>query len=242
MNKDMEEWKDVPEYEGYYQVSNLGKVRSLDRTVTYSNGRRQFYKGRVMDGSVNKGYRQTALCIDGVGRNLKVSQIVAMAFLGHEPKGHTLVVDHINGDKLDDRVENLRIVTQRANATTCFRSNSESLSSEYIGVSRGKVTSKWQSQINHNGVRVYLGSYNTEIRAYSAYRLALSKIKDGSFNTDDYKHKLTSKYKGVCFHKASNKWLAYITINGKSKHIGLLKTELEAYHAYLKAEKEQIPA
>ena len=127
-------WKDIPNYEGYYQASNLGMVRSLDRTVITSNGQKKFCKGRVMNGSVNKGYNRTVLYIDGVGRYLKFSQIVAMTFLDHNPNGHKLVVDHINGDKSDDRVENLRIVTKRANTSTCFRSNRDSFTSGHAGV------------------------------------------------------------------------------------------------------------
>ena len=224
-------WKDIPNYEGCYQASNLGMVRSLDRIVTFSNGRKQFYKGKLIKGSVNKGYRRTTLNIEGVGRNFLFSRLVAMAFLGHEPDGHELVVDHINGDKSDDRLENLRIVTNRANRSTCFRSNEESFSSEYVGVSWSKRNSAWRSQIAHNGVVTGLGYYDTELEAYNAYQSALSKIEDGSFNPSDYKPKYTSKYKGVCFNKSSNKWQSRITINGKQTHIGYFKTELEAHQA-----------
>ena len=225
-------WKDVPDYEGYYQASNLGRVRSLDRTVEFSDGRKRFYRGRVIKGSVDKGYRRTTLNINGVGRYLKFSQIVAMAFLGHELNGHVLVVDHINGDKSDDRVKNLRIVTHRANSSTCFRSDRDSFTSEYVGVYWDKKTSKWASQIYHNGVVIVLGYYDTEIEAYNAYQSALSKINDGSFNHSDYRPIFTSEHKGVGFHKATNKWQARIIINGKRKHIGLFKTELEAHKAY----------
>lgn len=228
-------WEDIPNYEGYYQASSLGRVRSLDRTVIYKNGREQFYKGRITKGSVNNGYRQTKLRGDGIGRTFMFSQLVAMTFLGHEPNGHDLVVDHINGDKSDDRVENLRIVTHRANTSTCFRSDRGSFSSEYVGVNWSKKASKWLALIYHDGVHTHLGCYNTEIEASKAYQLALSKIKDGSFNHNDYKPKLTSEYKGVYFHKAANKWHAKITINGKRKYLGLFKTELEAHNAYQKA-------
>jgi len=231
-------WKDIPNYEGYYQASNIGRIRSLDRTVTFSNGYDRFYKGRIIEGTVNKGYRRATLCINGIGRNFKFSQLVAMAFLGHEPSGMDLVVDHINGEKSDDRVENLRIVTNRANSTTCFRSNKGSFSSEYVGVNWSKSKSKWQVGIQYKGVRVHLGYYDTEIEASNAYQLALSKIKDGSFNADDYKPKYTSKHKGVGFHKVSSKWVARITINGKSKHIGYFRTELEAHQAYQTKLKE----
>lgn len=238
MNKKEEIWKDIPNYEGYYQASSLGRVRSLDRWITYSNGQERFYKGGIMRGGTQAGYKFTTLKISGQGRAYKVSQLVAMAFLGHEPNGYSLVVDHINGDRSDDRVENLRIVTQRENSSTCFRSNEESFSSQYVGVHWNKEESKWRAQIVHNGVNTFLGYYDTEIEASKAYQLALSKIKDGSFNTDDYKPKWTSKYKGVCFKKANNKWVAQITINGKSKHIGYFSTEILAHEAYLKAEKE----
>jgi len=238
MYRTEEIWKDIPNYEGYYQASNLGRVRSLDRTVTYSDGRERFYKGKIIDGSVQKGYRQTTLRGDGIVRTLKFSQIIAMAFLGHEPNGHKLVVDHINGDKSDDRVENLRIVTQRANITTCFRSDRGSFSSGHVGVSWIERHSAWRSIIAHNGVAVRLGEYDTELEASNAYQSALSKIKDGSFNHSDYRPIFTSEHKGVGFHKATNKWQAHIRINGKQKHIGLFKTELEAHQAYLKAKKE----
>ena len=235
----MEEWKDIPNYEGYYQASNLGRVRSLDRNVLTTNGQERFYKGRVIKGSVSKGYRQTVLYINGVGRTFSFSQLVAMAFLGHEPNGYTLVVDHINGDRSDDRVGNLRIVSHRANTSTCFRSNRESFSSGYIGVSWIERDSVWGSQIAHNGVRTGLGYYDTEIEASNAYQLALSKIKDGSFNHSDYRPIFTSKYKGVSFCKRANKWMAQIMVNGKNKHLGYFKTELEAHQARLKAEEEQ---
>ncbi|HHX63157.1 MAG TPA: hypothetical protein GX707_20965 [Epulopiscium sp.] len=238
--KEVEIWKDIPEYEGCYQASNLGRIRSLDRIVVDSRGGERFYRGGVMNGSVNKGYRQTTLRINGIGRNFMFSQIIAMTFLGHKPDGHTLVVDHINGDRSDNRVSNLRIVTNRANTTICFRSNEESFSSEYAGVNWHENVSKWRSQIQHRGVKTHLGYYDTELEASNAYQSALSKIKDGSFSPSDYKPKCTSKYKGVYFNKSSNKWQAHIRINGKNKYLGLFKTELLAHNAYQNALKDII--
>ena len=237
--KEVEIWKDIPEYEGYYQASSLGRVRSLDRTVPYRNRYERFYKGRIKKVNVrNKGYKIYTLNINGVYRTFLGSQLVAMTFLGHKPDGHKLVVDHINGDKSDDRVENIRIVTQRSNTSSCFRSDKDSFSSEYAGVSWNENASKWGSRIYNNGMRTHLGYYDTEIEASKAYQLALSKIKDGSFNHNDYKPKFSSEYKGVSFHKASNKWRAEIMINGKNKYLGYFKTEIEAHQAYQNALKD----
>ncbi len=238
--KDKKEiWKDIPNFEGSYQVSNLGNLRSLDRTVPYRNRYERFYKGRIKKTTVsNKGYKQYTLNINGVYKTFQGSQLVAMTFLGHKPDGHKLVVDHINGNKSDDRVENIRIVTQRANTSTSFRSDRNSLSSAYVGVYWNENASKWGSRIYNNGMRTHLGYYDAEIEASKAYQLALSKIKDGSFNHNDYNPKWTSEYKGVSFHKASNKWRAEIRINGKNKYLGYFKTELEAHQAYQNALKD----
>lgn len=238
MSEKEEIWKDVPEYEGYYQASNLGRVRSLDRTVTYSNGRKAFYKGRLVDRGLNNGYKQATLTKDNVGRTYNFSLLVAMAFLDHKPNGHTLVVDHINGDRSDDRVENLRIVTNRANISTCFRTNEDFFSSEYAGVSWNEVCSKWQAGIQYNGNKTYLGTFTDDLEASNAYQSALSKVKDGSFNPSDYKSEFTSKHKGVNFHKASGKWMAQIRINGRQKYLGCFSTELEAHQAYQSKLKE----
>lgn len=235
---EIEEWRDIPEYEDYYQVSNLGNVRSLDRWVVYSNGRKQFYKGRAIEGYVNKGYRKTGLSKDNTARTYSFSQLVAMAFLGHELNGNTLVVDHINGDKSDDRLENLRIVTNRTNVTTCFRADRKSLSSRYEGVIWRGDRSKWQVKIQFNKKTIYLGYFTDEFKAAKAYQSALSEIKGGSFNPDDYKPKFSSKHKGVSFYKPLGKWKAQAQINGKRKHIGYFPTELEAKDAYQSKLKE----
>ena len=232
-------WKDVPGYEGYYKVSNMGIVTSVDRWIIMKNNEKRFFKGRVV-GINNKGYNKVNLCKIGQSRSFYVSQVVAMAFLGHIPNGYDFVVDHINGITDDDRLENLRIVTQRENTSICFRSDKKSLSSKYVGVSFFKKIEKWAAQIYYKDKNVILGYFKTELEASNAYQLALSKVKDGSFNHNDYKPKWTSEYKGVFFHKASNKWRAQITINGKRKHLGSFHTEIEAHHAYQNALKTKI--
>lgn len=235
-------WKDVPNFEGYYQASNLGRVRSLDRIVVDSRGGERFYKGRVLAGYINKttGYRQASLNINGERITLRASQIVAITYLGHKPDGFNKVIDHINGNKLDDRVENLQIVTHRENSTTCFRKDRKNLSSKYVGVSWNKRDKKWQAHIKYEGELIYLGLFNTELEASENYQKSLSEINNGVFNPEEYKPNFASKYKGVYFHKASNRWTSQVRVNGKQKYLGKFKTELEAHHAYQKALTNQL--
>ena len=231
-------WRDITGYEGYYQVSNFGRVRSLDRTVEFSDGRKRFYKGKMLSPRMRDGYKWVTLTMKDRKKTFKFSQLVAMAFLGHKPDGLKLVVDHIDGNRLDDRVENLRVVTQRANASTCFRADNGTFSSEYVGVHWDIKSIKWRSSIHYDGINIHLGLFDNETDASDAYQKALSKIKNGSFNPNDYKPKYSSKYKGVDFHKASNKWRARIAMKGSQKQLGSFRTEEEAYESRQKALKE----
>ena len=235
--KETEVWKNIPGYEGYYQVSNLGRVRSFYRVRTYKSGASKLLEGKMLKPTMSKGYKQVILTMNGRRRSFKISQLVAMAFLGHKPDGHKLVVDHINGNRSDDRVENLRIVTHRANTSTCFRTDNGTLGSKYVGVCWHISSLQWSSGIRHDGISTHLGLFDNEIDASDAYQKALSKIENGSFNTNDYKPKFSSKYKGINLDKASNKWMARITIKGSRKYLGSFKTEEEAYEAQQKAQK-----
>ena len=232
--KNMKEiWRDIPDYEGYYQASNLGRVRSLDRWVIFKNGRKQFYKGRIFEGGKVNGYRQVGLSRDGKTTIFLIHQLVAMAFLGHKPDGHQLVIDHINGIRSDNRVENLQIVTNRENSSTCYREDKDSLTSEYVGVCYSKQTDKWQAHIHSNYQIIYLGLFDSEINASNAYQKALAELENGTFNPENYRVKWTSKYKGVSYYKNTKKWVATQYINGNRIHLGYFATELEAHQAIL---------
>lgn len=105
----MEKWKDIKGYEGIYQVSNLGRVMSLSNNKTKKQKILKLYTDR-------KGYFKIKLTNNGVRRSYFAHQLVAMAFLNHKPNGNTIVVDHIDFNKHNNSVNNLRLISHHNNS------------------------------------------------------------------------------------------------------------------------------
>jgi len=168
-----ETWKDIPGYEGLYQVSDLGRVRSLDRVMNNGVHGYATYKGRVLKVHENaKGYLKADLSKDGRRKTIKVHQLVAMAFLGHKRCGMKLIVDHIDNNRKNNRVDNLQLITNRENLSK----DKSGSTSKYTGVSWSKRRKKWTVQIKNNGKSKYLGSFDSEYDAHLAYQNELAKI------------------------------------------------------------------
>ena len=169
----MEIWKNIKGYEGYYQVSNLGNVKSLERKLLIRNSFYRTVFAKLMSIHDNSyGYNVVDLSINGKKRTIKVHKLMAIAFLNHQPKVDGLVVNHINHKRNDNRLVNLELITQRENANKKHIKSS----SGYVGVSWDKSISKWYACIKINNKSHNLGYYINEIDAHNAYKNKLKTI------------------------------------------------------------------
>jgi len=116
-NSKIDEWRPVKDWEGFYEVSSQGDVRSVDRYIVDVNRgsprSRRFLSKVLRPASSPSGHTRVGLYANGRGRNALVHRIVALAFLDNP--GKLPVVDHIDGDPSNNNVGNLRWATYDTN-------------------------------------------------------------------------------------------------------------------------------
>jgi len=114
----MEElWKAIPGFEGYYEASNLGRIRSIDRIIYDTRGRALRFKGRVLKQErtgYKLGYLGVNLCKEGRMTRRNSHSLIAKTFLGIRPSG--LDICHNDGDRTNNKVSNLRYDTPSSNS------------------------------------------------------------------------------------------------------------------------------
>jgi hypothetical protein len=113
-NFEDEVWKDIPNYEGYYQVSNYGRIKSLKREVqTERNYLLQIPKEMILKARCDSGYSRYEFCKDGVHKKTSAHRMEALAFIQNtEDKPF---IDHIDGNKMNNCLYNLRWCTASEN-------------------------------------------------------------------------------------------------------------------------------
>lgn len=109
-----ENWKDIKGYEGFYQVSSLGRVKRLKSTVLGRGGCLRVQPEKILSSRpTQKGYLLLQLSMNSVVKAYTVHRLVAEAFISGDAE---LSVNHINGIKTDNNVENLEWVTSKENS------------------------------------------------------------------------------------------------------------------------------
>lgn len=115
-------WKPIKDFEGLYEVSTLGNVRSIDRTIKSWNGHKDIdvlFKGKILKQHITRGYMAVGLCKNGKMQNIQVHRLVAKTFipnLNNKPQ-----VNHIDGNKHNNKVENLEWCSSSENVKHSYR-------------------------------------------------------------------------------------------------------------------------
>lgn len=115
MNKEI--WKDIKNYEGLYQVSNLGRVKSVERTAKHSSGNgTKTVSERIRKGTLDGcGYLTVSLNKEGIKKTHKIHRLVIEMFLDKPDNVNDWHCDHINNVKTDNRLNNLQWLTLAQN-------------------------------------------------------------------------------------------------------------------------------
>lgn len=119
-------WKGIYGFEGLYEVSTLGRVRSIGHIVIGANNKSSYFermtKGRVLKTSLNRGgYVAVHLSKDSVKCIFSAHKLVTVAFFGLRPEGYQ--VNHKDGDKTNNRIDNLEYVTAKENTAHAICNN-----------------------------------------------------------------------------------------------------------------------
>lgn len=121
---ELEIWKDIPEYIGYYQISNLGRIRSLDRIINNSsirNNGKLFIKGKILKASNVCGYLRLVLSKNNKSKGFYVHRLVAISFINN--KHNKKEVNHIDGNKKNNNYLNLEWCTSLENTIHAEKNN-----------------------------------------------------------------------------------------------------------------------
>ena len=139
----MELWKDIKGYEGLYQVSNLGRVKSLKNKSNHIN---EIILKQGKDRK--KGYMNVSLSVNSKTKTFKVHKLVATHFIPNID--NKLQVNHKNGDKSDNRVINLEWVTCKENIKHAWNNNLCHISEKHRKSASEKAKKRWEEYRRNN--------------------------------------------------------------------------------------------
>lgn len=160
------EWKDISGYEGFYQVSETGLVKSLDRRV---GGRPGVIKGKILKPCVRDGYHRVTLQKNGVLIKVFVHRLVATAFIGECPESCECC--HNDGNRSNNHASNLRWDTRSANQLDRFKHGTDC-----AGENHFKTFLKKDDVIE---IRNFNGSVSEAVKKFGIARTTYFNIRSG---------------------------------------------------------------
>jgi hypothetical protein len=223
----VEEWINIPDYEGYYQVSNLGRIKSLERITGVKNN--IYVKCAILKiGLDSHGYPRVNLSKNSSQKIFKIHRVMAEVFFNHKStKG--LHIDHINRIRHDNRIINLQVISHRLNVTK-DKTNVLGLKGVY------NSGNKFIARIKLNNKSICLGTFSSALEAHNKYKEAFNILESNKSIDHLIKNKnnITS-YSGV--HIKRNKYQAKINYNKKQYVLGVFDNPKKASDKYQEALK-----
>jgi len=213
-----EEWRDIPEYEGYYKASNLGRIKSLERMVISGKGFK--LKKENMLKQTECFYLKVSLCVNGKQDDFCSHILIAKTFLDVKNKNNYFVDHIVEQNTYNNTIGNLQILTPRRNTIKNFTHRGFD-----VGVSF--KSNKWIARISIKQKTFSLGAFNFKKDAKKAYLTALKRIENNE-NIDDLVKKRSSSTGYYCVQKCKKKYVPHVTIDGKRIRLGVFSTAKEA--------------
>lgn len=170
-------WKNIPEYEGLYQVSNYGEVKSF-----------HYKPEKIMKNKTDKdGYKSIGLSKNGNVKHFRIHVLVYKSFIDNKYEfNQSYCIDHIDNDPSNNNLDNLQLVTQRIN---CHK-DKKNTSSKYIGVFFHNQSKRYRAKISINYKAITLGNFKTEEEAANAYQIAIKNISKYKGCTKQFKKEI----------------------------------------------------
>lgn len=180
-------WKDVEGYEGLYQISNSGKVRRWEKTLDE-------YKTLKLTKDKSKGYYRVFLSKNSKVKKFWIHSLVAVAFLNHKPSGNTIVVDHIDDNKLNNNTYNLRLISNTENIVKGFKKRGTKTNITGVKVTQSTSGRKrYSAFISIKNERMEFKKFDSPEIPKKMYEKA-KELKEKFINKEQFKNLINGKY------------------------------------------------
>lgn len=168
--------KPIPGWEGMYSATADGQIISEERRIKDPRGGEKTLKQKTLKPRLNTcGYSQVRVYRNSRGTLYLVHRLVAAAFGIIDIDDLKQQIDHIDGDKANNCLENLRAATNQQNTAYGSKLIRANNTSGYRGVTWNKQRKKWRAEIGVNGKQKHLGLFEDKLEAAAAYDEAAKK-------------------------------------------------------------------